>query len=154
MGQLIIKCDKATLLDKEKLEKAVLEAAEGFTCNIDYYDQAQAMVNAGTAKSERDASKQIAQVTGEKPETVRKKVQRGKNESGDKVSPFVSKVENNKSQRNKRITITVPYDLYLWLESYSSDFHASIDEGVRFLLEESQSLKEYKESLEKELEDL
>jgi macrodomain Ter protein organizer (MatP/YcbG family) len=52
---------------------------------------------------------------------------------------------------NKRVTITIPYDLYLWLESYSSDFHASISEGVTFLLEESQTIKEYEESLQKNL---
>jgi hypothetical protein len=51
--------------------------------NTDYYIQARAMVNNGTAGSYRDAARQIAEQTREKPETVRKKMQRGKHESGD-----------------------------------------------------------------------
>jgi len=53
------------------------------TSNLGYYVQARAMVNDGTAASYRDAARQIAGQTGEKPETVRKKMQRGKHESGD-----------------------------------------------------------------------
>lgn len=53
------------------------------TSNLSYYIQARAMVNDGTTASYRDASRQIAEQTGEKPETVRKKIQRGKLESGD-----------------------------------------------------------------------
>jgi hypothetical protein len=51
--------------------------------NTDYYIQARAMVNNGTAGSYRGAARQIAEQTREKPETVRKKMQRGKHESGD-----------------------------------------------------------------------
>ena len=53
--------------------------------NVDYYVQARAMVNNGTAGSYRDAARQIAEQTREKPETVRKKMQRGKHESGDNL---------------------------------------------------------------------
>ena len=53
------------------------------TSNVDYHIRARAMVNDGTAASHRDASRQLAEKTGEKPETVRKKMQRGKHESGD-----------------------------------------------------------------------
>jgi hypothetical protein len=53
--------------------------------NVDYYIQARTMVNDGTARSFRDAARQIAQQTREKPETVRKKIQRGKHQSGDNL---------------------------------------------------------------------
>jgi len=53
------------------------------TSNVDYYMRARAMIDTGTAKNVSDASRKIAEETGEKPETIRKKINRGKSESWD-----------------------------------------------------------------------
>ena len=55
-------------------------------CRKELLKQVSARKAAGTAKSDRDASRQLAEETGEKPETIRKAVQREKKkESGDTV---------------------------------------------------------------------
>ena len=47
-------------------------------CRKELLEQAQARLEAGTAKSERDAARQLAEETGKKPETIRKAIQREK----------------------------------------------------------------------------
>lgn len=59
----------------EELEK--LEALLPL-CRKELLEQAQARLDAGTATSERDAARQIAEETGRKPETIRKAIQREK----------------------------------------------------------------------------
>ena len=51
-------------------------------CNITYFKHAQERIEAGTAKSFREASRQMAEETGESEEAVRHRVRTGKNQVG------------------------------------------------------------------------
>lgn len=53
--------------------------------NADYYIRARAMIEKGKAKNISDASRKIAEQTGQIPETVRKKINRGKSQSWDRI---------------------------------------------------------------------
>jgi hypothetical protein len=74
MAQLLVHCADPNNL--KALEEAIHESAG--RCNVTYYNQAEAMMEAGSAKSLHDASKQIAAQTGESPKVVENRVYRGK----------------------------------------------------------------------------
>ena len=61
MGKLTIECRGADLQDKELLLQKVLAAADGFSCNVDDFETAQAMVDGGEANSLHRASFDIAE---------------------------------------------------------------------------------------------
>ena len=54
-------------------------------CRKEILEQVEARKKAGTAKSDREAARQLAEEMGKKPETVRKAAQREKKQSGDSV---------------------------------------------------------------------
>jgi hypothetical protein len=102
MGRLVINCTDADLQDRERLEELLLDAAEeGFTCNIEYYEQAQEMIEASSATSERDAARRIAELTGEPFDTVRTRIERGKKDSGLSVSPVGGRPTKLQQKREK-----------------------------------------------------
>lgn len=61
-------------------------------CRKELLEQAQARIDAGTATSERDAARQIAEETGRKPETIRKAIQREKLGTVSPLARFKSEV--------------------------------------------------------------
>lgn len=74
MARITIDC--ADPSDLQALEDAAERAAG--RCNIIYARQAQALIEAGTVKSERQAAAKIATETGEPVNTVRSMISRGK----------------------------------------------------------------------------
>ena len=62
--------------------KSILELAEKAAgrCNVTYANQAQALIDAGTVKSEREAARKIAEETGEPEKTTYTRIRRGKEE--------------------------------------------------------------------------
>ena len=81
MAKILIDC--GNIEDFEALEKLVDDVImRAKSCNITYFKQAQARIEAGVASSKAEASRQIAEETGEKPENVRWKIRDGEKKLG------------------------------------------------------------------------
>lgn len=76
MAKITVECTDPN--DMKAMEVA-MEQVVG-KCNITYAKQAQALQEVGTASSQRDAARIIAEDTGESAQAVRHRIMRGKNE--------------------------------------------------------------------------
>ena len=83
MAKIVVECSDPNDLD------AIEAASEQFVgrCNITYFKQAQAMQDVGSAKSQREAAKKIADETGETFNAVHHRVKRGAKEMGQGGPP-------------------------------------------------------------------
>jgi hypothetical protein len=86
MAKIMVECSDPNSLSA--LEEAVDQAAG--KCNITYFKQHEAMVEAGTSKSQRESARKIAASTGESEEAARKRIERGRAEVVGQVVPVVS----------------------------------------------------------------
>lgn len=78
MAKIVVEC--ADPNDLSAVEEAVEQSVA--KCNITYFNQHQALVEAGKSSSQRQSAKIIAEETGETSETVRNRIRRGKMEVG------------------------------------------------------------------------
>lgn len=97
MAKIVVECSDPNDLD------AIEEATEEFVgrCNITYFRQAQALQDAGTAQSEREASRIIAEGTGESEETVRYHVRQGAKEVVGGQPTTTTPLNNTQSAGNQ-----------------------------------------------------
>ncbi len=77
MAKIVVECSDPNDLD------AIEKAAESFIgkCNITYFKQHKGMVDVGVSDSKSESARIIAEDTGETPQAVRHRIQRGENES-------------------------------------------------------------------------
>ena len=95
MAKIVVGCS-----DPNDLE-AVEAASDQFQgkCNVTYFRQAQAMVEAGAAKTLHDASKKIAEDTGETQRTVETRIYRGKERVTQPAEPRADRSAQRKFHR-------------------------------------------------------
>lgn len=109
MAKIVVECS-----DPNDLE-AVEAATDQFQgkCNITYFRQAQAMVDAGTATSLKDASRKIANDTRETPGSVEERVYRGRKQSQQPVAPRADTSANKKHKRTPiKIEPSIKEDIF------------------------------------------
>jgi|GEM_PF-2943364 hypothetical protein len=74
MAKILIDC--ADPNDLAAINEAAEQAAG--KCNVTYYNQHEAMVEAGLSSSQRESARIIAEEAGDSEEAVRKRIERGK----------------------------------------------------------------------------
>jgi hypothetical protein len=121
MAKIVVECS-----DPNDLQ-AVEAATDQFQgkCNVTYFRQAKAMVDAGTAKTLHDASKRIAEDTGESEEAVRHRVRRGLKKVGQHGQPRADTSARPKYHRPLIPVKRIPEeDIYTegFLDSFNSFF--------------------------------
>ena len=97
MAKIIIDC--ADPNDLQEMENAI-EKAMG-SCNVTYFRQAEAMKEAGTAKSLNDAAEKIAKETGESKRSVETKVYRGKKQITQPAENYATPSNHTESENNQ-----------------------------------------------------
>jgi hypothetical protein len=83
MSKIMVECSNPN--DLKELE-AVMEQAAG-KCNVTYFKQHAAMVEAGKSTGQRDSARQIAEETGDSPGAVEQRILRGKKQLLQPVAP-------------------------------------------------------------------
>jgi hypothetical protein len=92
MAKITVECSNPN--DLSALEAAVEQAAG--RCNITYFKQHEALVDAGKSTSQRDSARKIAEETGESPAAVESRIRRGK----DQVrQPDAVRLEREKARK-------------------------------------------------------
>lgn len=79
MAKIVVECRNPNDPDEDEVE-SIMDQIAG-RCNITYFKQHQGMIEAGTSKSKSESARIIAEDTGETPQTVRHRIQRGEKES-------------------------------------------------------------------------
>lgn len=96
MPKIVVECKDPH--DLESVEQAVEDAIG--RCNVTYFKQAQAMLEKGVAETITDASRKIAEDTGEHPEAVRDKILRGERDV-EGESPILPRKPKKKVNRKE-----------------------------------------------------
>lgn len=99
MAKIMIEC--ADPNDLKSIEEAMGEV-EG-RCNITYFRQAEALLEAGAVDSERAAARKISGATGESLSTVRHRIQRGKKEVAHVGPPESTAQNHSESEKNQNL---------------------------------------------------
>jgi len=118
MAKIVVECS-----DPNDLQ-AVEAATDQFQgkCNVTYFRQAQALVEAGAAKSLKDASKKMAEDVGETPGSVEERVYRGKKSLQQPVAPRADRSAQEKFHRPPIKQAPTPKE-----EIYTDTFRKSFD---------------------------
>lgn len=77
MAKIVVECSNPNDLDEVE---NIMDQVVG-RCNVTYFKQHQGMVDAGSSKSKSESARKIAEDTGETPQAVRRRIQKGEKES-------------------------------------------------------------------------
>lgn len=103
MAKIVVECTDPNDLD------AIERSVEDFAgrCNVTYFRQAQAMVDAGKATSLHDAADKIADATGETSKTVEHRIYRGQDavpQVGENDATPTTPSQSDQNKQNKGLT--------------------------------------------------
>jgi len=98
MPKIVVECSNPNDLDEVE---SIMDQVAG-RCNVTYFKQHQGMVDAGVSESQSESARIIAKDSGETPQTVRRRIQRGEKESaqGGQESSGVEKQPGRLAQEN------------------------------------------------------
>jgi len=98
MPKIVVECSNPNDLDEVE---SIMDQVAG-RCNVTYFKQHQGMVDAGVSESQSESARIIAEDSGETPQTVRRRIQRGEKESaqGGQESSGVEKQPGRLAQEN------------------------------------------------------